>query len=341
MRTIFHRDALRRRGERAFTLIELGIVLAVIAVIVGGALMTGTNRTSYAQKHSTSEKLDRIEEALAAYYALNKRLPCAADPTVDEEAAAFGVADTVPLAPANPCPTTRVVVGGLVPDISVGMVPVTSLNLPDDFAFDGWEHRITYVVSTMAVRSNSWAFYDAFLAGSGVDLLEVDNSAGSARSSLAVYVLMSHGVDGHGAWPKTGGATRINAGSADASEMANADDPSANATLVDNVFVQSATTGTFDHDVRYKLRAQVIREAGGIVAGDACDHAALTLRVFNDEPTETTGVGLPVEGPVGCQIDDSGLAAGSPPRWNQYNTECLTRQVRLAQAIAERCVGLQ
>ena len=297
--------------QRAFTLIELSIVLAIIAVIAGTALMSGQDRMGFAQTRQTSKKLDKIEEALAAYLKLNGDLPCPADGSLAEDDAAFGDAD---------CVTGRIDIAD--PDILIGSVPVNALNLSDEFAFDGWDRRITYVLDASFINVRGFATTNA-------GTLTVQDAATNNRTTQAVTVLISHGANGHGAWPKNGGATRVDASSADAGEIENANDVTNNPSFIDpaftdKVFTQAPLTSTFDDMVRYRLKWQLVRDAGGVLDSDVCHDAKRTLMPLNDTP----GAGLPNEGPVGCQDEDAG----------GYNAECWAREIRLAEAVAEKCL---
>ena len=95
--------------------------------------------------------------------------------------------------------------------------------------------------------------------------------------------------------------------------------------FTDKIFVQATTTSTFDDTVRYKRKEQLIHDAGGILGEEVCADAKRTLMPLNDAP----GAGLPQEGPVGCQDEDNPGA---------YNGECWAREIRLAEAVAEKCL---
>lgn len=320
---------IRRRMQQGFSLIELSMVLVIIAILIGSALTSGKSRLTFAQMNQTQQKLDKIEAAVAAHLALNGFLPCPAVGSLASGVAGFGDAD---------CAGTLVDTAD--PDVHVGMIPINALNLSDDFLLDGWDHRFTYAVDSHFVKAADFDFYPN---GS----ITINNSAGVARTAQAVLALVSYGPNGHGAWPKKGGAARINAASADAGEQENADDPATNAVLTDKVFVQSTTTSTYDDTVRYKMKSTALRDAGGIINPDDCADpttdecpnlcmdAQRTLLPINDYPLQDDGVTLdpdkPLEGPVGCHDE-----ANVPPA--DYNTECIVRQVRLAELIAERCV---
>ena len=79
--------------------------------------------------------------------------------------------------------------------------------------YDGWGHKFRYAVSpiyTGAAISSSSA-----CTGS----IAVNDASGSARSSQAIYTLVSHGANGHGAYTSSGQV--VNAGSTNADEQTN------------------------------------------------------------------------------------------------------------------------
>lgn len=302
------------RNKRGFTLIELSIVLLIIAVIVGSALKSSVSRLGFAQTHQTEKKLERIQESLAVYYAVNGALPCPALPTLAANDASFGNID---------CTNTYKDSddGDAIKDFYVGTVPISALNLSDEFAFDAWGHRFTYIVDGTFVSEDS---FDATTSNAG-GLLTITGPDISGSSNTytdnAIYVLISYGDNGHGAWPENGGTSRIDTSSTDVDELINADDPDTKPFPLGKVFVQAPTTATFDDMVRYRTKWQLAYDAGRQIFSEnpfinICREARLVL-----EPTNILITGpLPQVGPVGCDT-----------------TECNIRQLLLAEAVYDRC----
>ena len=66
----------RRRG---FSLLELSVVLVIVALLMGGSIVMGSNAVKAAQRVTTQERLATIQEALEAYRRTNGYLPCPVD----------------------------------------------------------------------------------------------------------------------------------------------------------------------------------------------------------------------------------------------------------------------
>ena len=128
-----------------FSLVELSIVLSIIAVIAGGALSVGSARTKAAKYEQTAKKMEIIQKAVASYLAIRGRIPCPAVGSTAPTASTFGFeSDTL----ADPDDCTGVSQSGTA---WIGVVPVRTLLLPDEFMFDGWGRRITYAVDNRFV----------------------------------------------------------------------------------------------------------------------------------------------------------------------------------------------
>ncbi|MCX9154836.1 type II secretion system GspH family protein [Niveibacterium sp. 24ML] len=110
---------------RGFTLVELAIALAVIAILSTSVLMAVRVQTTQRQTSDTRLALDEARSALLAYAAVNGKLPCPAQggaPGKGQELARV----------AGRCPAIR----GLLPWESLGIT-----------AIDGWGRRLAYVVT--------------------------------------------------------------------------------------------------------------------------------------------------------------------------------------------------
>lgn len=255
-----------------FTLLELSIVLAILALLIGGGLVVGTAQMEQKKVDITKERLDTIEATLKNFVTAYQRLPCPADITLPVTDADFGKENRT--APNN----CHAVSGAIFSsgDVFGSAIPVRSLQLPDDYIADGWGRRFLYVVDQRATENNSFDV-TTIPAGTASALnfsgaIAVDNINGTCTTPAradpgnntgAVVLVLSYGQDGHGAWPKSGGAAsvRIDTGSTQSSQLENAEIGGAfNACFiqadrhVDNP--NNAATTTFDDIVRYKLRFQ-------------------------------------------------------------------------------------
>ena len=175
------------RYQNGFSL----IALAVIMMLLGGALIVAIaprGNTQFDMVNATQKKLDKIKIAIGTYYGNNGIYPC---PARFDRVVAYSGAAPVFGIEVNACAASTAcsaISGAVFCPCSaktwVGAVPVRTLSLPDDYAFDAWGNRFTYAVN------NSTTF-------------NITNSNGTVIASVNFHAL-SHGADGIGAYTKAG-----------------------------------------------------------------------------------------------------------------------------------------
>ncbi len=155
---------------RGFTLTELAVVVAIVALLIGGTLMTLAAQNAAREVSDTQRTLETARDAIVGFALQNGRLPCPASdgsPDVSGVAtvpsggaesfctsdlpAACGAHITVPPYPAHGrCSNPR---NGYLPAASLGLGPTGSLpNLgppPNNsgFLLDAWNNGIRYAVT--------------------------------------------------------------------------------------------------------------------------------------------------------------------------------------------------
>jgi hypothetical protein len=233
-----------------FSLIAVSILLTV-AALVFASMLPGIEAGDTNQKTlNNGRKLERIEEAMRSFMATNGRRPCPADGQYAENTAYFGIeAGTPGICTGNTAPTPNAPLG---PDAGTGyvvggVIPTKTLGLPDEYAYDDYGRRFTYVVDIRATESVSAAITnnDAIITAGGTNThapgcynlqqniklngavpgITIENTSGGAVIDHTMYVYISHGASGYGAWPAQGAATpatRINSGSTDSDMQVNA-----------------------------------------------------------------------------------------------------------------------
>jgi len=252
-----------RTRKHGFSLVEMAIVLIIIAVIVGGGLVIFSNSLDKQRYEETEGKLKVITQALADYRRAFGRLPCPADITRNMEATSsnyYGIEGATPGMCTGGTPSASALTGPYFVD---GMVPTKTLRLPDDAAIDGWGRRITYVVDNRLTAAN--AFTSITVSDSTTRMSVTTNTATPVTlSDKVVYVVLSYGENGHGATPRSGGATIISSGSSNTHELENCDCTStAAAGTANSIFVQgppntedtSDVNKNFDDLLVYATRA--------------------------------------------------------------------------------------
>lgn len=275
----------RQRGTKSgFTLLEISIVLIIFSIIIGGGFAAANRIDNQRKRDITAENLDRIEQAMMAYRTANNRLPCPAnglmnpdDPLYGKEAAnpdpnngtCTGGSPAANFIAAQHATITNPANGNPIPTRVVGgMVPVITLGLAKKYALDGWGNKISYHIDAQATESQAFSSYTPS-NGKCFNVMIDDEKTWAADNDRnyiafhAVYALLSHGKDGHGAFSQ--GGPRISKASTNSYQNINGKMNSAGATTTyTNQFFmvppsESPTDegNRFDDVVRYKTRADL------------------------------------------------------------------------------------
>lgn len=118
----------RRQG--GFTLTELAVVFAIVALLIGGAFMTLSAQIEQRNYDETMRRLNAAADAVIAFAIVNGRLPCPATAGTTGDEAFTG---------AN-CTTWY---GGFLPARAIGFQPVDA----QGYGVDVWNNRIRYAVA--------------------------------------------------------------------------------------------------------------------------------------------------------------------------------------------------
>lgn len=241
-----------KTSRQGFSLLELSAVLTIIAVLVTFGINIANSAIKGSDRTTTQERLLAIQKSLDAYVRVNGFYPCPSSRALVPTDSGFGVESRS----TTTCTTsgTALVLTG-ASGAYIGGVPVRTLNLPDTYAADAWGNKITYAVSSLHIGSVGAAYTtDGPLiirsgdrTGTNYAITTVREEDGSnADGASGVYVLISHGPDGKGAWPMNGTSVTTACGATSNNDVENCDD--ANVTFYDTQYNDGDQASTFFDD---------------------------------------------------------------------------------------------
>ncbi len=294
-----------------YTLIELSISLTILALVVTGAFTVLGKRTESDRYRKTVMRIAKIEEAIANFVDINGYIPCPAQGNTleDNSNGSFGVATTYDT-------NTKLCTTNLTNN--VGMVPVRTLGLADNFAYDGWGRKFSYRIATGLGSASDYAL-DQYLGD-----LVITDLAGHTKTDLykpyynygAAYVIISHGPNGNGSWLRNSSTTPT-APPNTSRELENADHLSA---TPNKIYIQNDKTYSFNHIVAYKRKVDLMVTTKTIpaplkVPNMTCENARTILDTAS-----------------------SGAIPGVTGRWDASTPNTLAVQIyKSAQAIRRMC----
>src|SRR5262245_6821674 len=231
--------------QSGFSLVTASVVLTV-AALVFVSMLPGKGVSDINQRIITNEKkLEKVEESMRSFMAVSGRRPCPADGAQATGTANFGKEAATP----GTCTVTSGMMGpDATGNIVGGMIPTRALGLPDEYAFDSWGRRFTYIIDKQATLNSSCLTLSPSIT--------IKDGTSGTTVDTTMYAFISHGKDGHGAFPAQGStaAARLNTGSTDQDKNTNAgvsNDGSFTANWT-NVRVQKSSTSTFGDMVWYR-----------------------------------------------------------------------------------------
>lgn len=128
----------RPKRARGFTLTELAVVIAIVALLLGGVMYTLAAQTEQRQRDENSRRLSEARELLLAFAVVHGRLPCPAAGN------ATGVEADAP-AGSGQC---TAYLDGFLPGQAIGFQPVDE----SGYALDAWGNRLRYALARTALE---------------------------------------------------------------------------------------------------------------------------------------------------------------------------------------------
>lgn len=299
---------LSARRLRGFSLVELSVTLMIISITLAGALDLAINYEESDKIYTTETRIARIERAMEDFIFKEKRLPCPASLSLRVDEVNFGKGGTPTYGGSPDCP--NLTTGFSTSDVYAGAVPVRDLGLSDDFLADAWERRFLYVTDKAYIHdettNGSCNSNNDCLFRASDGAITVESVSGAVISDEAVYVIVSFGNNGLGAY-NIYGAKGTSTGRlpdpdpANIAEVENAQ-PSAAGGAFDAVFVQDDRNATFDDIVVYRPKWRISSDAKGLESEEWT-----TCEAAEDAMTTCADIPDPESAPVGSG-DDGCLA---------------------------------
>ncbi len=126
---------------RGFTLTELAVVVAIIALLIGGMLMPLLAQDDFRRSQHTQKQLKEAVEALIGHAAANGRLPCPATVASNGQESFAAGGNTV----NGNCSNFH---DGFLPAATLGLAP-TNIN---GLLIDAWNQPVRYAVYTGTIN---------------------------------------------------------------------------------------------------------------------------------------------------------------------------------------------
>lgn len=221
--------------EKGFTLIEMGIVLAIIGIALGSGLTIFNRYMKLSKIKETKQKMSVILQAIDDYVDKHNLIPCPADPSQLFSSTSFGVSNCNHVGALKSSDSSNKVV--------IGMIPSATLNIFPTLTMDGWGNRMSYIIREDAGASDG-------INASGIGLPMHNYSGTSAYTNVAVAII-SHGENGFGAWGGASGS-RLNSTGGNDKEDENA--------TADGIFHASAPVAGYDDIVFFRTTEQLTDE---------------------------------------------------------------------------------
>ena len=278
---------LRAKLKFGFSLIEMAIVLTILSILMASVFTLIPVKQEQQNIDEINAKLTRIQQALDSFYNQNGYLPCPAP----RNANFSDVGTQIGL--AQDC--TGSVPSGITeydaPEgyVWIGAIPTRTLNLPDDFMFDPWNHRIEYgVVKGLAQSKTNYSSLTAagayfIIKDSLLNQINTDSYSGSDPKAVNIvaYTLFSHGKDGNGATNTSGVTQSCSSGDLD-NENCNNDH-----IFIDASYNSSSGSGYYDDYIRWKTNQQQARDGtlgggSGNGVGSTAGNSYSLIGIFAD-----------------------------------------------------------
>ena len=287
--------------KKAFSLIELSIVLILVAVVISGVMAVSTASINNAKVKNTNQNFNEIYRAIGAFLLANKRLPCPASISKNF------ISDVDYGTEVVGCSGNGVYQSNSSSNIVYGGLPFKALNLSANFAQDGFGSRISYVIDKrFAIANDSQVNFSniTFATAPSTNNIIIKDKLITGETILtadAIIVLISYGMNKSGSFNPQDSVQL--ARSSDVNEMendiTNLINSNPSTATFDNIFINQVRANlTFDDLIFYKTKKDLVEDFTVhhlTACYDAGQFFANRSAYFNEVIYATRGCWYPVD----------------------------------------------
>jgi prepilin-type N-terminal cleavage/methylation domain-containing protein len=257
--------------KKAYSLLELSIVIVIISILIAGALSASTSSINSSRIKNTKDRMEGIYKAMGIFLTSNNRLPCPASLiAVKTVHTNYGIEVDGNGGCDNESGVFKSTVSGF-DDIVYGMVPAKTLGLSIDMAEDAFGSKIIYIVDKNFTNALNLTTVPDFMASNFsvsahaaiVTIHEKPSAITHVVTNDAIMALISFGPNKLGAFNANSDALNdIGAGDEldnHIPSIASLGPPST--ANFDNIIVKSsANSDSFDDVVLFKRRDDLVED---------------------------------------------------------------------------------
>lgn len=256
----------QKKTKKAFSLLELSIVIMIISILITGALSVSVTSVNNAKIKVTKDRIAEVYKALGNFLLVNGRLPCPASLLLTKSSSSYGSeAGTAGTCAASGTGTYS---SSTSTSLIIGMVPIRSLGLPNEMGEDGFENKLVYVVDKGFTSSTTFGTSGVTISGttitynSVITVQEKPLSNAQTATTNAIFLLMSYGANEYGSFGANSSSQNSIPSPADSDEQSNwiASISGTTANFDGTFMASSGSSEVFDDIVFYKTRNQLVQD---------------------------------------------------------------------------------
>lgn len=223
-----------------FTLLEMSVVILIFGILLVGGINLHLSILELSEKNLSSDMVYVVDRAIKRYFLNNLRLPCPSNIMLTSSDDEYGEE----LRDINgDCYTTSRFQNG---NYIVGGIPTKALELSSEYAEDAWNNKIMYVID------KNYATKKGFFSAGGTSI-NIEDTKGNVATNKAIYVIISAGQNGNGAF-MDGIQNTVN------NNLIDKENLFPETISFDNKFIKDINNKEFDDIVYYKDRNSLIFE---------------------------------------------------------------------------------